>query len=75
MVPILVAFGSALVFGLFAFGTYGTEGMAGYAWIRMVLAALVVSGLLVVLVNRRLPCWVCQLSQRPRFRERWCDAC
>ena len=75
MFPILVGFGSALLFGLFAFGTYGPEGVAGYAWISMVFFALVFSGLLVFLVNRGLPCWLCRLTDRIHDSERWCGTC
>jgi hypothetical protein len=72
MFPILVGFGSALLFGLFAYGLYGPEGVTAYAWVGMVFWALIVSGLLVFLVNRRLPCWVCRMKARWRTFARWC---
>ena len=75
MFPILVGFGSALLFGLFAFGIYGPEGVTTYAWIGVVFWALIVSGLLVFFVNRGLPCWICRLTARVRSNERWCGAC
>jgi len=72
MFPMLVGFGSALLFGLFAFGTYGPEGVTGYAWISMVISALIVIGLLVFFVNRRVPCWLCRLMERIGSSGRWC---
>ncbi|MCG6861288.1 MAG: hypothetical protein LJE70_08435 [Chromatiaceae bacterium] len=75
MFPLLIGFGSALLFGLFAFGTYGREGITGDTWIIMVFVALIISGLLVFLANRTLPCWVCRLTQRMRSSQGWCGDC
>ena len=72
MFPILLGFGSALLFGVFAYGLYGLEGITGYAWVAMVFWALIVSGLLVFLINRRLPCWVCRLKGKVEPIGRWC---
>lgn len=66
MFPILLGFGSAVLFGLFAYGLYGLDGVTGYAWIAMVFWALIVSGLMVFLINRRPPCWVCRMKERLR---------
>jgi len=72
MFPILVGFGSALLFGLFAYGLYGPEGVTGYAWVAMVFWALIVSGLMVFLINRRPPCWLCRLKEKLRAVEYLC---
>jgi len=72
MFPILVGFGSALLFGLFAFGLYGLEGVTDYGWVAMVFWALIVSSLLVFLINRGLPCWVCRLKGYVRPIQRLC---
>jgi len=52
MFPILIGFGSALLFGLFAYGTYGAAGLIQHSWVGMVFLALVGNGLLVFLLNR-----------------------
>ena len=66
MFPILVGIGSALLFGIFAFGTYGLEGIKEYTWIGMVFWALIASALLVFAINRKVPCLFCHLSRRLR---------
>jgi hypothetical protein len=66
MLPILVGFGSAMLFGIFAYGTYGLEGMTEYAWVGMVFWALIASALLVFAINRKVPCLFCRLSERVR---------
>lgn len=72
MFPMLVGFGSALLFGIFAFGTYGLDGVTDYAWIGMVLWALIAGAVLVFAINRKLPCLICRLSGRVRALARLC---
>ncbi|MEA3276904.1 MAG: hypothetical protein U9Q81_16785 [Pseudomonadota bacterium] len=74
MFPILVGFGSALLFGLFAYGTYGLDGMTEYAWVGMVFWGLIVSASLVFIVNRKIPCGVCRLKERVRALRYLCRA-
>jgi len=66
MLPILVGFGAALLFGLSAYGAYGLEGVTEYAWVGMVFWALIASALLVFAINRKVPCLFCRLSERVR---------
>ncbi len=72
MFPIIVGFGSALLFGIFAYGTYGLEGVTDYAWIGMVFSALIAAALLVYAINRKVPCLLCRLSGRVRALESLC---
>ena len=72
MLPIVVGFGSALLFGVFAYGTYGLEGVTEYAWIGMMVWALVAAALLVFAVNRKVPCLLCRLSERVRVFDGLC---
>jgi hypothetical protein len=73
MFPILVGFGSALLFALLAYVTYGLDGLTGYAWVGLVFWALVGSGLLVFLINRGVPCKLCgRLKARMHPLARYC---
>ena len=72
MFPLLVGFGSALLFAIFAFATYGLDGVMEYAWIGMVFWALIASGLLVFVVNLKMPCLLCRLSERVRRFHKLC---
>jgi hypothetical protein len=62
MFPMLIGFGSALLFGLFAYGTYGAAGLIQHSWVGIVFLALMGNGLLVFLLNR-------EASQAFRQRE------
>jgi hypothetical protein len=66
MFPILVGFGSALLFGIFVYATYGINGITNYTWTGMMFWALIASGLLVFAINRKVPCLFCRLSERVR---------
>lgn len=72
MFPLLVGFGSALLFGIFAYGTYGLDGAMDFAWTGMVFWALISSGLLVFVVNLKMPCLLCRLSERTRCLRKLC---
>lgn len=72
MFPIFVGFGSALLFGIFAFGTYGLDGATEHAWIGMVLGALVAGSLLVYAVDKKLLCLFCRLRERVRAFDGLC---
>jgi hypothetical protein len=61
MFPMLIGFGSALLFGLFAYGTYGAAGLIQHSWVAIILIALMGNALLVFLLNREVS---------PSFRQR-----
>jgi hypothetical protein len=73
MFPILIGFGSALLFGIFAYGTYGVDGVTQYGWVSMVFWGLVGSSLLVFVINRKAVCWLCRLGEQFQPLERFCS--
>ena len=72
MYPILIGLGSAVLFGSFAYATYGLQGMTHFDWIGMVLGALIAASLLVYAVNQKIACFLCRHRKRIRMFERLC---
>ncbi len=72
MFPLFVGVGSALLFGLFAYGTYGLAVVTEHAWVGMVFSVLLGSGLLVFGINRKTPCWICRRKKPVLIFERLC---
>lgn len=73
MLPILASLVFAVTFALLTYLIYGLEGLTGYFWVGAVFWGLIASGLLVFLINRRPPCYVCRLGERLPAVARYCD--
>ena len=64
MAPFILSLSSALMFLGVSMWVYGADAPAAHPWVSLVLVGLLASGLLVALIARPLPAWLCALGRR-----------
>ena len=64
MIPLILSVGSAALFLGLSMSVYGADVLAQSAWVSLVFFGLIASGLVVYLISRPMPAWLCRLRER-----------
>lgn len=63
MVPLILGFGSAVLFLGLSMSVYGAGVLMQSAWVAWVFFGLIASGLAVYGISRPMPAWLCRLLE------------